>query len=166
MKTIIRSANHHPEVNSINQIFENLLANSNWQWPQSDQRFLPIDVLELDNHLVVKAAVPGVDPSQLDITLEDNILTIKGETTNEHENSNAKVYHQEYRYGSFTRSVRLPEGLNLEGVRADFNNGMVTISIPKLEEPKPKQIKIAISSTAQASTEVNATQGEGSAQNN
>lgn len=144
MKTLMRNTNLYPETTVMNQIFEDLLTNSNWSWPQFEQRYLPIDVMEMENSLIVKAAVPGVEPNDIDVSLENNILTIKGETHNAHEKESTKVFHQEIRYGTFTKSVRLPEGLNLDRVVAEFNHGFVTITIPKVEQPKPKQIKIAI----------------------
>ena len=105
---------------------------------------LPIDIFEKDNRLVVKAAIPGVNAEDLDISVEDHILTIRGETKQDEVNENDRVYRREYSYGSFTRSIRLPENIDLEKVEATFDRGFVYVGFPKVEEPKPKAIKIPV----------------------
>jgi len=107
---------------------------------------LPLDVFERDGKLMLRASVPGIDPKDLEIQIENNVLTIRGETQKEEESNEDKVYRREVSYGSFSRSVRLPEGLNLEAVEAEFKNGLVTISLPRLPEEKPKTVKIAVRS--------------------
>lgn len=111
---------------------------------------LPVDVYEHNDTFFVRAAVPGVSPEELDIQIENNILTIRGETKQEWEdqNENTRVYRREYRYGTFSRSIRLPENLNLENVDAEFKNGFVTISLPKKEEAKPKSLKVNVRNSA------------------
>lgn len=105
---------------------------------------LPIDITEHDGKLFVRAAVPGVEPGQLDIQIEKNVLTIRGESRQETENKEEKVYRREVSYGAFARSIRLPEGLNLETVEADFKNGIVTVTLPRLPEEKPKTLKVNV----------------------
>jgi HSP20 family protein len=106
---------------------------------------VPVDIYEKDNSLFVCAAVPGVKPDELEVTLENNVLTIKGETKQNWETTEqTKVYHREHRYGAFTRSIRLPENLQLDQVDAEFNNGFVTIRIPKVPEQKPEAKRIPI----------------------
>jgi len=107
---------------------------------------LPIDVVEQEGTLKIRAAVPGIDPNELEIQIEKNVLTIRGEVKHEAENSETKVYRREVSYGAFSRSVRLPENLDLNNVQADFKNGIVTISLPRIPEEKPKAIKINIRS--------------------
>jgi HSP20 family protein len=98
---------------------------------------LPVDIYERNNRLFLRAAVPGVRPEDLDVSVENNVLTIRGETQQEWESEpETKVYHREYRYGKFTRSVRLPENLDLDSIDAEFDNGFVTVSIPRLAEEK------------------------------
>lgn len=105
---------------------------------------LPVDVYEQDGRLFVRAAVPGVAPDQLDVQVENNVLTIKGEHKQESTSEDAKVYRREVAYGSFSRAIRLPENLDLDKVDAEFKNGIVTISIPKIEEPKPEPKRITV----------------------
>jgi len=115
---------------------------------------LPLDILEHDGKLVLKAAVPGIDPNDIEIQIENNVLTIKGETRHDEEAKDAKIYRREVSYGSFSRSVRLPDNLNLEAVDAEFKNGLVTISLPRVEEEKPKAFKVAVrTAEAQPATE-------------
>ena len=109
---------------------------------------LPVDILERDNKLIVRAAVPGVRPEDLDVAIENNVLTIRGESRDEHESNDekTKVYRREVSFGSFARSIRLPERLKLDDVDAEFKNGFVTITIPKAEEPKPEAKRISVRS--------------------
>lgn len=107
---------------------------------------IPLDVLESDGKLIVRASVPGIQPDQLDISVENNVLTIRGEVAQEAQSEGTKVYRRETFYGSFSRSLRLPENLNLSEVDAQFKNGVVTISIPRVIEEKPEPIKIQVRS--------------------
>lgn len=108
---------------------------------------LPIDVFEREGKLFVKAAVPGVCPEDLDITVEENVLTIRGETKTEETTDDTKVYRREVAYGKFSRSVRLPENLDFEKIDAEFRNGFVTVSIPYVPEEKPKTVKVNVRNT-------------------
>ncbi|HVL39848.1 MAG TPA: Hsp20/alpha crystallin family protein [Fimbriimonadaceae bacterium] len=111
---------------------------------------LPVDIFERDGSLFVRAAVPGVKPEDLDISIEKDVLTIRGETKSQwsEEDQNLKVYRREYRYGTFNRSIRLPQNLNFEQVEAEFDNGFVTIRLPRIEEPKPQARKVPVKSAA------------------
>ena len=109
---------------------------------------VPIDIYEQDNKLFICASVPGVKPDDIDVTVEDRVLTIRGESKQNWEsNEQTKVYRREQRFGTFTRSIRLPEGLDYENVDAEFENGMVTVSIPKTVKanPEPKRIPVRAS---------------------
>lgn len=107
------------------------------------QMSLPVDVIERDNKLVIRAAVPGVDPKDLDVSIENNVLTIRGETKAEERSENTKVYRLEVSYGSFSRSIRLPANIDVAGVDAEFVNGCVTITIPKAaEEHQSRRIDV------------------------
>lgn len=116
---------------------------------------LPVDIFEKDNNLVVRAAVPGVKPEDLDIAIENNILTIRGETKSnfENESSETKVYRREVSFGQFSRSIRLPEALKFDQADAEFKHGFVTITIPKVEQPKPQPRKLTVRSTDEKTNE-------------
>src|SRR4029077_5372558 len=109
-----------------------------------------VDIYETENELVVKAHLPDVNPQDLDIRVENNILTIRGERKFE-----AKVHDENYlrverSYGSFSRSFQLANSVNSEAIKADYQNGVLTLSIPKREEAKPKQIKVNVGTPAMA----------------
>ena len=107
-----------------------------------------VDIYETENELVVKADVPDVNPEDLDIRVENNILTIRGERkfeTQGHEKVNENNYLRiERAYGSFSRSFSLANSVNSEAIKADYHNGVLTLSLPKREEAKPKQIKVNV----------------------
>jgi HSP20 family protein len=107
---------------------------------------IPVDIYERDNSVFISAAVPGIAPENIDITVEDSVLTIRGEVQREWESNDTKVYRREQRYGQFVRSIRLPEELDTENIDAEFQNGQVTIRIPKVEAPKPQSRKVLIRS--------------------
>ena len=103
-----------------------------------------IDVAETDEEVVITAELPGVKQDDVDITITDDILTLKGEKKEEKE-VNEKNYHRIERcYGSFQRSIRLPVGVQADKVKASYKDGVLRIVAPKIEEAKPKQIKINV----------------------
>ena len=102
----------------------------------------PIDVYQTGNEVVVKVTVPGVRPEEVDISIVDNILTIKGETKAEEKVEHKDYLYQEHRYGTFCRSVALPGGLKTDKTEATFEDGVLTLTLPKAEEIKPTQIKV------------------------
>jgi len=103
-----------------------------------------VDIYETENELVVKADLPDVNPQDLDIRVENNILTIRGERKfekNVHEDNYLRI---ERAYGSFSRSFSLASSVKSEAIKADYQNGVLSLSIPKREEAKPKQIKVTV----------------------
>jgi len=92
--------------------------------------------------VVVKVAIPGVKPEDIDITVTGDTLSIKGEAKEETEVKRENYIRQERRYGAFSRSVTLPSGVETEKAEASFENGILTLNIPKAEEVKPKVIKV------------------------
>jgi len=103
---------------------------------------LAVDVYETDQDVVVKSSVPGVKPEDIDITITGDTLTIKGETKAEEKVEKANYIRQERRYGAFSRSVTLPTSIVAEQAKAEFDNGVLTLTLPKAEEVKPKSIKV------------------------
>lgn len=101
-----------------------------------------LDVIEQDDAFVVKASVPGIDPEQLDVTLEKNVLTIKGEITQAQEQEGELYHLRERGYGRFSRSVYLPGEVQPDSVQAHLANGILTLTVPKAEESRPKRIAI------------------------
>ena len=102
----------------------------------------PIDMYQTANDVIVKAALPGIKPEEVDITITGDTLTIKRETKAEEKVKREDYLYQEHRYGTFSRSVTLPSGLNTDKAEASFDNGILTVTIPKSEQVKPKSIKV------------------------
>ncbi len=109
-----------------------------------------VDIYETEHELVVKADLPEVDPKDLDIRVENNILTIRGERKFEKNVNEENYLRVERAYGSFARSFTLASTVNSEAIKADYQNGVLTLSIPKREEAKPKQIKVNVGTPAMA----------------
>jgi HSP20 family protein len=114
-------------------------------------RFLPtigeggvpaLDVYQTPNEVVVKASLPGVKPEDINIDIAGDTLTIKGESKTEQEIKKEDYLYQERRYGTFSRSVVLPGGLKPDKAEAAMEDGILTLTIPKAEEIKPKAIKV------------------------
>ena len=105
---------------------------------------ISIDVYGDADRLVVKAAVPGVKPEDLELTVVDNTLAIKGETKSQAEAKQGDYLHRERGYGPFSRSVVLPDGLDTDKADASYEDGVLTVIFPKSEESRPKSLKIKV----------------------
>jgi HSP20 family protein len=103
-----------------------------------------VDIYETENELVVKADLPDVNPQDLDIRVENNILTIRGERKFDKKVNEDNYLRIERSYGSFSRSFSLANSVKSEAIKADYQNGVLTLSLPKREEAKPKQIKVNV----------------------
>jgi HSP20 family protein len=112
-----------------------------------------VDMYETDGELVVKATIPGVDEDGLHIDIMGDMLTIKGETKQEHETKEVNYYHRERRQGVFTRALSLPTGLKADKAKAELENGILTLTIPKAESIKPKVIKVKAKQVAEGKKE-------------
>ena len=111
---------------------------------------LALDVGENENEFVVKASVPGIVEDDLEITLNNHVLTIGGEFKAEEEREGTRYHLRERRYGRFSRSITLPVAVNEEAIAANFADGVLSIRIPKAEEAKPKRIAIQTNKTIEA----------------
>ena len=103
-----------------------------------------IDVSETKSDLVIKAELPGMDSKDIDISLSNGFLTIKGEKNQEKEEKDENYHLIERSYGSFTRSVQLPREVQSDKITASFKNGVLRVTLPKSEEAKKKEIKIKV----------------------
>lgn len=112
-------------------------------WSQRGENFsVPLDVIEEEGQYIVKASMPGITPEDVEITLTDNVLTIKGETKRESEDTQANYHVRERQYGSFMRQIALPMQIDSEHVEATHENGVLTLRLPKSESAKPKKIPV------------------------
>jgi HSP20 family protein len=104
---------------------------------------LPLDVTTDADMITIEAALPGIKPDDVDITVENGAVTISGKTADERSAEEGSYVLQEIRRGSFSRTVSLPSGLEPDKARATFENGILRLEIPKAEQLKPRQIKIS-----------------------
>src|ERR1700720_4408191 len=109
-----------------------------------------VDIFETEHELIVKADLPDIDPKDLDIRVENNILSIRGERKFEKKVNEDNYLRVERAYGAFSRSFALANTVNPDGIKADYQNGVLTLVIPKREEAKPKQIKVNVGAPAVA----------------
>ena len=119
--------------------------NSNWQPSQSDsdaEGQLTIDVYQTENDIVIKSTIAGVKPEDLDVSINNDMITIKGERKNEETVTGENYYYQECYWGSFSRSVVLPVDVIPEKAEASLKNGILTIRLPKAETNKSKKIQV------------------------
>lgn len=107
----------------------------------------PVDIGETEDSLVLKAELPGIKPDDVEIRVEDNTLYLKGERRFEKEVKEENLHRVERSYGTFSRSFALPSSIDSDKVKAEYQNGILTLSMPKREEAKPKTIKIDVSKT-------------------
>jgi HSP20 family protein len=103
-----------------------------------------VDIYETENELVVKADLPDVSEKDLDVRIENNTLTIRGERKFEKKVEEENYLRVERTYGSFSRSFSLPNTVNSEAIKADYKNGVLTVTLPKRAESKPKQVKVNV----------------------
>jgi HSP20 family protein len=109
------------------------------------QSWLPaVDIMEQENSFVIKAELPGVDKKDVKITVQNDVLTIKGEKKQETEKNGENYYRTERLYGSFQRSFTLPATIASEKIDASYDNGVLILNLPKLEEAKPKEIEVKV----------------------
>jgi HSP20 family protein len=118
------------------------------------RRWMPaMDLVETDDHFVLRADLPGLSEQDVNIEVEDRVLTVSGERKSEHESTKEGYHRVERAFGSFSRSLTLPEGIDAEAVEASFDRGVLEVRIPKPEQPKPRKITIAPKTIEATSTE-------------
>ena len=129
----------------MNRLFEDAMGtwlgesngrgNTNW---------VPLaDIYENDNDLIVRAELPGVDPEMVDLRVENNVLTIRGERPFEQKVEQENYHRLERSYGTFSRSFTLPATIDADKIRAEYRDGILNLTLPKSEKAKPKRIQIA-----------------------
>jgi len=128
----------------------NRLFNSFFDTPVSageggGRRWLPaMDLVEAGDHYVLRADLPGLSEEDVKIEVEDDVLTVSGERKAEHEQRGEGYHRLERSYGSFSRSLTLPDGVDPEAVQASFDRGVLEVRIPKPEERKPRRVAISV----------------------
>ncbi|NIR42794.1 MAG: Hsp20 family protein [Gemmatimonadetes bacterium] len=104
-----------------------------------------LDVSETDDEIRVSAEIPGIDPKEFDVSVTGNVLTISGEKKEESEERKGNVYRTERRFGTFRRSITLPDNVDTEKVSADYDRGVLTVHLPKTEKATAKRIPVSAS---------------------
>jgi HSP20 family protein len=128
-----------PFTQEFDRLFSSLFENRG----REVQRWVPaMDLVEAEDHFVLKADLPGLGEDDVAIEVQDNVLTVSGSREAEHERKEKGWYRLERSYGSFSRSLTLPEGVDAEKVEANFDRGVLEVRIPKPEERKPRRISI------------------------
>jgi HSP20 family protein len=128
---------------AMDRLFDEDFRPSRWLSGGLDGPALPLDVTTTTDALTIEAALPGIKPEDVDITVENGTVTISGRTADERKADEGSYVVQEIRRGSFSRSVTLPNGLEPDKANATFENGILRLEIPKAEQVKPRQIKIS-----------------------
>lgn len=107
---------------------------------------IKIEQKKVDGKLEIRAEMPGIDPDKdVDVTIVDDVLTIKAERREEHKGEHEGEAFSEFRYGSFMRSLRVPKGTSVKDVKASYKDGILTVVVPAPVETKPESVKIAVS---------------------
>jgi HSP20 family protein len=127
----------------VNRIFENSFAGKGGNsalasWAPA------VDIYETENELVIKADLPEVNEKDLDVRVENNMLTIRGERKFEQKVKEDNYLRVERAYGTFTRSFNLPTTVSTESIKAEYKNGVLTVEMPKRAESKPRQVKVSV----------------------
>lgn len=112
---------------------------------------IPLDVMEEGDNIVIRASMPGVDPNDIDVSIENDVLTIKGQSKEEREHTEGNYLMRERRTGSFHRSLRLPDTVDTEKAHPHYDNGVLTVTMPKVETKKARKLQV---------TTANALEGE------
>jgi HSP20 family protein len=134
------------EISSI-QSEVNRLFNTFFDTPvtATERRWVPaMDLVESEDHFVLRADLPGLTQDDVNVELEDNVLTVSGERKAEHEERKEGYHRVERAYGRFSRSLTLPDGIDPESVEARFENGVLEVRVPKPEQRKPQRVAINV----------------------
>ena len=129
--------------NEMGKIFGDLFASQESETNGDPTSWMPtVDISEMENGFEIRAELPGVTESDVNVSVTDNLLTIKGEKRQEKETDNKNYHRVERRYGSFQRSFTLPRNVETADIKAGYKDGVLTLTIPKVEAAKPTEIPI------------------------
>ncbi len=137
---------------AMDRLFEDSFVRPGSWGSEGNGGVLPLDIYRTSDALVVKAALPGVKPEEVQVTVEGDTLTISGEFKDEHEENERGYLFRELRRGSFSRTVTLPGDVSADQATAHYEHGVLTLTLPKREEARPRQIRITATSDVEPST--------------
>jgi HSP20 family protein len=138
---------------AVNSLFQDSFVRPGGMPVQSGLSALPLDVSETENEFVVKASLPGIKPDDVQITVHGDTLTIRGESKVEEERKGEHWHFRERRSGVFQRSLSLSAPIDSDKAQADFEHGVLTLTLPKSESAKPRQIKVGGAAQGQVGQE-------------
>ena len=132
----------------MSRLFNEALGNLDWQYRDSAGASWvpPVDIFEEADSIRIMAEVPGVNPDAVKISLENNVLTIHGTKEQVAEERSERVHRYERTYGAFERSFTLPATVDANNIKANYEHGVLTITLPKVEKAKPRQIAVQVTS--------------------
>jgi HSP20 family protein len=131
----------------LNRLFGRTFGETELMRPLAKGAWIPpMDVYETDEKFVAKVELPGVEPSEVEVSVEDHSLTVSGEREFSEEVKQEQCHRLERRYGSFSRTISLPQAADTEKVEASFDKGVLMIEIPKVEKAKPKKVQVKVKS--------------------
>ena len=133
-----RAMNRHVRATRLARLNQASLDDGKKEWA------IPLDVVEQEDELLVRASIPGVKVDDIDVSIENRVLTIKAEAKTEAEHKEGGYLVRERRSGSFFRSLRLPESVDADKAKTSYNDGVLTVNLPKAESKKAKHIKIEV----------------------
>jgi HSP20 family protein len=129
----------------MNRMLDNQYRGSNDEdWALGGSWAPAVDIYEKDGNIVLKAELPGVDPKDVDVRVENNLLTLKGERKFDNEVKRDNYHRVERSYGAFSRSFTLPNVVDTGNIKAEYRDGVLHMTLPKREEAKPRQIQINV----------------------
>ena len=139
------------ELEAMQHRFENLLGHSPLQLRENGEESLtasewspPVDIVEDDKEYVIKAELPDIHKEDVKVTVDENVITISGERRKEAEHKDEKVHRVESFYGQFSRSFRLPDDADIDGIKAESRNGVLKVRVPKTPAAKPRTVEVRV----------------------
>ncbi|MFP4134661.1 MAG: Hsp20/alpha crystallin family protein [Halothece sp.] len=148
--------NPYAELESFRRQMDRFFDEVNDYNPYREQPWQPaVELHDAGENLVLKAQLPGINADNLDISATRDSITINGEYRHEQDNNNQNLYHSEFRYGQFSRTIGLPVGIQQDKVEADYSNGILTLRLPKVEEAVNRPVKINLGSQSNPALNAN-----------
>jgi HSP20 family protein len=130
---------------AMERLFDDRFFRPIWTWDGMRESAPALDLFTTQDAVVAKVALPGVKPEQVDVTIADDLVTVRGSYEEEKERTDAGYVHKELSRGSFTRSFALPTAVKGEAAKASFKDGLLTLTLPKTDEVKPRHVKVEVS---------------------
>ena len=126
----------------MDKLFEDFFGESNSFLPEAGKWVPAVDVSETDKNVIVKAEVPGMDTKDIEVTMQGDLLVIKGEKKEEQEEKKENFHRIERRRGTFARAIKMPVAVDADKITAKYKKGILTVTLPKKEEGRAKQIEV------------------------